>query len=71
MKGAAARQARERREMAWAVWHVAALPGAKRFPSLKEFLGEGEKAAPRGAQSQEEMIAAARMWHAVTTARMQ
>lgn len=70
MKAAADRQKREHRELAWAVWHVAALPAAKKFPSLAEFLAEGKKAAPRRAQSQDEMIMAARMWHAVST-RMQ
>lgn len=68
MKGAAARLERERRQLAWAVWHVAALPTAKKFPKLAEFLGgEGTKPAARRGQSPEEMMAVARQWHATVT----
>lgn len=41
----------------WAVWHTAALPKARRFPSLKSFGGEAPKPA-RKTSAQMEAFAA-------------
>ena len=46
LEGARRRLDREAREMAWAVWHVAALSRTKKLPRLNQFLPV-ERAAPK------------------------
>jgi hypothetical protein len=59
-----ARLKREREFQAWSIWTGAQLQRVdpKKFPKLDEFLrmARGEK---KRAQTEEEMIAAARRWH--------
>lgn len=40
-RGAAERLRRDHDELAWAVWHAAALPRAKKMPDLKKLQSEG------------------------------
>lgn len=45
----------------WAAWHIAALPRAKTFPDLNEFIGDQKI---KSEQTAESMLAAAYQWHA-------
>lgn len=45
---------------AWLAWHAAALPRARKFPSLDDMLGR--KKTPRR-QTADEIQAALRAWH--------
>ncbi|HGG04727.1 MAG TPA: hypothetical protein ENK28_04660 [Aliiroseovarius sp.] len=60
MAGAEARADREVKRMRWAVWHVAVLPGVKKIPGLREFLGE-----PPVRQDAEQMQAIMGQWKSV------
>jgi len=59
MAGAKARKDEEFEIRKWLVWHGAALPTAKRFPTLKAFVGRKSKP-----QTQNQMLQIARMWDA-------
>ena len=57
MEGAHKRMEREARDMAWAVWHVAALGRAKKLPRLNQFIPAEKNAAPKPVTWQAQLAA--------------
>lgn len=64
MAGTNARLAREHDARAWLAWHIAALPGAKKFPKLEDL--QSAKPSKRRRKTPEEMLSIAHMWTAAT-----
>jgi hypothetical protein len=56
MRGAAARIDREHNELAWAAWHIAFLPRAKRAPALSDMI-VGPKRTAKAKPWQEQLSA--------------
>lgn len=61
LDAAAERRRRDLNDRAWLAWHIAALPGFKRFPKLKDLLIEDDS-KERKIPSPEEQSAALRRW---------
>jgi len=57
LDGAVRRLDREAREMAWAVWHVAALSRAKKLPRLDRFIPGKNNVAPKSPTWQAQLAA--------------
>jgi hypothetical protein len=57
--GAARRLKREHDERAWATWHTAYLPGAKKPVKLSSLMSPKQ----RRDQTSQEMLEAAKAWH--------